>query len=112
MKRSLPALLLIALGLPAPASDWPNWLGPAHNGTSPEKGLLTDWPAAGPKVLWKVPGGDGYSSIAVVGSRAYTLVQRDGAEWAIALDVANGQEKWAKKLSPGFKNKFGNGPRS
>jgi outer membrane protein assembly factor BamB len=112
MKRSLLALALLAVVRPACAADWPNWLGPAHNGTSPEKGLLTDWPAGGPKLLWKVPGGDGYSSVAVVGQRACTLVQRDGAEWVVALDTATGKEKWSKKIAPAYTNKFGNGPRS
>jgi outer membrane protein assembly factor BamB len=112
MKRLLVPLVLCAVVLPTPAADWPNWLGPARNGSSPEKGLLTDWPAAGPKVLWKVPGGDGYSSVAVVGNRAYTLVQRAGAEFAIALDTATGTEKWAQKLAPAYKNSYGNGPRS
>ena len=108
---ALPLLLLVC-GVPAVASDWPCWMGPAHNGASPEKGLLTKWPATGPKVLWKVPGGDGYSSVAVVKERAYTLVQRKGAEWVIALDIADGKEKWAKKIGPEFNNKYGNGPRS
>ncbi len=112
MKRLLPAFVVCTFVLPAPAADWPNWLGPARNGSSPEKGLLTDWPAAGPKVLWKVPGGDGYSSVAVVGDRAFTLVQRDGAEFAIALETETGAEKWAKKIAPAYKNSYGNGPRS
>jgi outer membrane protein assembly factor BamB len=112
MKRLLLPLFLFAFVPPAPAADWPNWLGPARNGSSPEKGLLTDWPAAGPKVLWKVPGGDGYSTVAVVGNRAYTLVQRDGAEFAIALETETGAEKWAKKIAPAYKNSYGNGPRS
>jgi outer membrane protein assembly factor BamB len=112
MKPLLLASTLLTLALPATAADWPQWLGPNRNGTSPEKGLLTNWPAAGPKVLWKVPGGDGYSSVAVVGDRAYTLVQRDGGEWVVALDIANGKEKWAKKIAVAFKNPYGNGPRS
>ncbi len=112
MKRLLFALPVVALALAAVAADWPQWLGPARNGTSPETGLLTDWPATGPKLLWKVPGGDGYSSVAVVGDRAYTLVQRDGGEWAIALDTATGNEKWARKIAPAYKNSYGNGPRS
>ncbi len=113
MKRFPLALGLLAATLSVTlAADWPQWLGPDRNGTSPETGLLTDWPAAGPKLLWKVPGGDGYSSVAVAGPRAFTLVQREGAEWAVALDVETGKERWAKKIAPGYKNKFGNGPRS
>jgi outer membrane protein assembly factor BamB len=112
MKRIFVVLIALGLTLSASAADWPQWLGPARNGTSPEKGLLTTWPTDGPKVLWKVPGGDGYSSVAVVAGKAYTLVQRDGGEWVVALDTASGKEKWAKQIAPAFKNSYGNGPRS
>src|SRR6266513_2419434 len=54
------------------ASDWPHWLGPNNNGSSPETGLLTNWPAKGPKVLWRQPGGEGYSAVAVADGRAIT----------------------------------------
>src|SRR5262249_38597925 len=96
----------------APAADWPQWMGPARDGSSPETGLYTDWSRGQPKLLWKVPGGDGYSSVAVVGQRTYTLVQRDDRELAIALDAATGKELWSTPLAAAYKNKFGNGPRS
>jgi outer membrane protein assembly factor BamB len=92
--------------------DWPQWLGPDRNGSSPETGLLTDWPKEGPKVLWKVPGGDGYSSVAVAAGRAYTLVQRGDDELVIALDAVSGKELWQIRSGPAYLNKFGNGPRS
>src|SRR4051794_39069685 len=111
--RPLPALLAcLALALPAAAADWPHWLGPNGNGSSPETGLLTRLPDKGPKILWKVPGGAGYSAIAVAGGRAITLVQRDGDELALALDPATGKELWKQRIGPAFKNDFGNGPRS
>src|SRR5437667_308153 len=107
---SLTGLLLLAAS--ALAADWPHWLGPNRNGSSPETGLLTTWPAAGPKVLWKVPGGDGYSSVAVAGGRAVTLVQRGGDELVLALDAATGKELWQARVGPAYKNQYGNGPRS
>jgi outer membrane protein assembly factor BamB len=107
-RRGLAVLSLIAVA----GADWPNWMGPAYNGTSPETNLLTTWPKQGPKVLWKVKGGDGYSSVAVAGNRAYTMVQRDGKEVVLALDVKNGNEVWARPVGPAYKNKFGDGPRS
>jgi outer membrane protein assembly factor BamB len=94
------------------AADWPQWLGPNRNGSSPETGLLTKWPKEGPKVLWKVDGGEGYSSIAVANGRAFTLVQKNGKEWAIALDAVKGTTIWEKEVGPIYKNQFGNGPRS
>jgi outer membrane protein assembly factor BamB len=59
-----------------------------------------------------VDGGEGYSSIAVAGGRAITLVQRAGKEWCVALDAVKGTELWAKEIGPFYKNQFGNGPRS
>ena len=42
-------------------SDWPQWRGPERNGISKETGLLKQWPAGGPKLLWQVNDiGDGY----------------------------------------------------
>jgi outer membrane protein assembly factor BamB len=116
--RAVPTLRLLALlgGLLTPtlalAADWPHWLGPKSNGSSPETGLLTRWPEKGPKVLWKVPGGQGYSSVAVAGGRAITLVQRAEGEFALALDATTGKELWKKQIGPFYKNAYGNGPRS
>lgn len=108
------AALLFAL--PLFAADWPQWLGPLRNGHSPEKGLLVKWPASGPKVLWRAEGGDGYSSIAVAGGRAITLVQRTEGKLAgqrvLALDAKTGETLWMSVPYPLFKNQFGNGPRS
>ena len=94
------------------AADWPQWLGPNRNGSSPETGLLTKWPKDGPKVVWKVDGGEGYSSVAVANGRAITLIQRDGKEWVIALDAVKGTKLWETPIGPFYKNAYGNGPRS
>lgn len=40
------------------SSDWPQYLGPNRDSTSPEKGLSRSWPDSGPKVLWTVAVGD------------------------------------------------------
>src|SRR5436190_22862503 len=84
----------------AAAADWPQYLGPNRTGASAETGLLTGWTGDGPKVLWKVEGGDGYSSIAVSGGKCYTLLQRGGEELIVALEASNGKELWKHKLRP------------
>jgi outer membrane protein assembly factor BamB len=94
------------------AADWPQFLGPNRNGSSPETGLLTKWGAEGPKVVWKVEGGEGYSGIAVVRGSLYTVVQRSGEEVLLSLDVKNGKEVWKRSLGPAYKNQYGDGPRS
>ena len=42
------------------AQDWPQFLGPNSNSTSPQKGILRSWPAGGPEVLWTTNVGPGY----------------------------------------------------
>jgi len=112
IEKSLRMTAMLLIAALVSAADWPQWLGPDRNGSSPETGLLTDWPKEGPKLLWKAPGGDGYSSIAVAGGRAFTLVQRGGDELVIALDAKSGKELWTARSGPAYENKFGNGPRS
>ncbi|MCX6628799.1 MAG: hypothetical protein NTW28_14355, partial [Candidatus Solibacter sp.] len=72
MFRSV-CLIVIWLCAIAPAADWSQWRGPNRDGKSAETGLLAQWPAGGPRLVWKVQGlGEGYSSFAVVGNRLYT----------------------------------------
>lgn len=82
--------------------DWPCWRGPNHDGISLETGLLHAWPADGPKLLWKVEGlGEGFSTPSVAGKLIYTMGNRDGQEFVIALDkTAQGKEAWATALGP------------
>jgi hypothetical protein len=66
---ALGATLLLSLSAPALAApgDWPQFRGPNHDDVAPETGLLQDWPAEGPPLVWKATGlGDGYSGVAVV----------------------------------------------
>jgi len=110
--RWLALAFVLGLAAAVAAADWPNWLGPRRDGSSPETGLLTTWPTDGPKLLWKAEGGDGYSSIAVAGGRAITLVQRGGKEVVLALDAVKGTELWQTPIAVAYKNMYGNGPRS
>lgn len=48
------------------------WRGPENNGSYPDKGLLDEWPAEGPEMVFEVEdAGKGYSSAQVVGDRIY-----------------------------------------
>ena len=55
--------LLCALASSVMAQTTPyGWRGPNRNGIYPEKGLLKEWPAEGPQLLWEVAdAGKGYS---------------------------------------------------
>ncbi len=43
----------LAVSLPAVAEDWPNWRGPARNGTSAETGLISSWSVEGENLIWR-----------------------------------------------------------
>lgn len=111
-KHVLAFWMVVAVAAPLTAGDWPHWLGPNGNGSSPETGLLTKWPAGGPKLLWKHPGGDGYSTVAVAKGRAITQVQHDGGEFVLALDAVKGTKLWETRIADAYMNQFGNGPRA
>jgi outer membrane protein assembly factor BamB len=84
----------------ASASDWPQWRGPDRNGVSQERGLLKQWPAEGPKLLWQVNDiGDGYSTPAVVGTRIYLLSNRGMEnEFVQALSTQDGKPVWTTRI--------------
>ncbi|HYP26485.1 MAG TPA: PQQ-binding-like beta-propeller repeat protein [Blastocatellia bacterium] len=84
----------------APTSDWPQWRGPERNGVSQESGLLKQWPAEGPKLLWQVNDiGDGYSTPAVVGTRIYLMSNRGMEnEFVQALSTQDGKPVWTTRV--------------
>jgi outer membrane protein assembly factor BamB len=95
-----PALLLglTCAALAAPG-DWPQFRGPNRDGTSAETGLLQELPAGGPPLVWKATGlGIGYSTVAVVGNRIYTIGEDDQFSSVIALNAADGKRVWFAKL--------------
>jgi outer membrane protein assembly factor BamB len=98
------------------AADWPQYRGPNHDGSTPEK-ISTKWPAEGPKQVWKAELGDSFGSFAVGDGKAFCFIQRkvngQDAEVAVALDANTGKELWASPLGqPTFDSQGGDGPRS
>ncbi len=82
------------------AANWPQWRGPVRDGISKETGLLQEWPAEGPKLLWqKSDLGDGYSTPTVVGNRIF-LINNKGLEdeFVQALSVKDGKPLWTTHI--------------
>ena len=95
-----------------PGANWPQWRGPNRDGISKETGLLKQWPADGPPLVWKASGaGRGYSSFSVANGKLYTMGLRGNREFVIAFDVATGKEAWATAHGGAFHNDRGDGPR-
>ena len=64
------------------------------------RGLLKQWPAEGPKLLWQVNDiGDGYSTPAVVGTRIYLMSNRGMEnEFVQALSTQDGKPIWTTRV--------------
>lgn len=87
------------------------WRGPNRSGVYNETGLLTEWPAEGPKLLWSVDStGRGYGSPVVAGNQLFINGEKDSTSFLYAYSLegkllwktASGQE-WVKNF-PGSRS--------
>ena len=77
------------------AQDWPQFLGPDRNSTSPQKGLLRSWPENGPEVLWSVDVGRGYGGPVVKNGKVYLLDRDDEVgDFLRCFSLQTGEELW------------------
>jgi outer membrane protein assembly factor BamB len=97
---SLPAMVLVGAD-----TDWPRWRGVRGDASSNEKGLLKEWPEGGPPVAWQSKGlGQGFSSLAIVGDRLFTMGSKDGKNFLICLNRADGKRIWETPFGSGEPN--------
>lgn len=94
--------------------DWPGFLGPQGSGVSTETGLLAEWPAGGPPVLWKKRVGEGYAAPAVLGDRLVFFHREGDDEVVECLDVRTGATRWRHTDPTEFRDPYGynGGPRA
>jgi outer membrane protein assembly factor BamB len=105
-------LAFCLLASTALAADWPQLRGPNRDGISRETGLLKSWPAGGPKVLWKIPLGEGFSHLAVAKGRLFTMYGQGENDYAAAYNAETGRPLWRVPLGRKYISDQGNGPRS
>jgi len=86
--------LFQTIDLPAGTNDWHRWRGPAGNGISPEQGWFTPWPKEGPRQLWKVAVGTGFSSVSVSDGRLFTMGNAGGQDSVFCLEADTGKTLW------------------
>ncbi len=87
-------LALAAAPLDLRAADWPQWRGPLRIGISKETGLLSKWPAGGPKRVWTASVGEGFSSVAVANGRLYTMGNDGSRDTVYCLNAVTGKKIW------------------
>lgn len=117
------AATLVTLGLSGPLpsvsplhaaetgnTDLPRFLPNDGNCVYSARGLLRQWPAKGPKELWRIEVGLGKSAVVEAHGRAFTATETDGKQWALCLDPASGATRWKHLLLPKENRHFERGP--
>jgi len=108
-------LLVATGGFGVVAGDWPQWGGPTRDFRVTAQ-IAADWPAGGPRVLWRQPVGEGYSAVAVQGDVAYTMDRQGDRERVVALSTEDGRALWThayrSPLPDWLRRNHGIGPRS
>lgn len=108
----IPAAALTSSAAVPAQPDWPQWQGPERNNLSKDTGLLKQWPAGGPKALWKSGNlGNGYGSLAIAGDRVYVQGGRNGKSTVFALSRTDGRPVWNAPLGKTLDQDRGPGPR-
>ncbi len=112
MKTALLALGLLA-HLSLAATDWPQWLGPHRNGATAEP-VGVHWPDTGPRRVWTLPLGTGFSGPVVAGDRVVVHHRRGDEEIVECLDVHTGAVRWRQSAPATYRDDFGfdPGPRA
>lgn len=114
----LPNATVVAAPSPLAAGavveEWGPFLGPSHNGVSRETKLNLAWDAKGPRLLWSLPRGTGYSSPAIIGGKLVYQHRMGDEDVVECLDATNGTRLWHRAFPTTYEDRYGynNGPRS
>ena len=94
-------------------TDWPNFLGPQRNSTSTETGILTKWPANGPKIVWQRQLGEGYGIGSISRGRLYQFDRVANRARLRCLHAETGKPIWEFAYASEFEDMYGydGGPR-
>ena len=107
--------ILLAFCLPGlRAGNWPQFLGPTRDGVYAGKDLARQWPASGPRVLWKRDVGQGFANPIVADGTLILFHRVDDRDVVDALGADDGRELWSFSYPTDYRDDFGfdEGPRA
>jgi outer membrane protein assembly factor BamB len=94
-------------------TDAPAYRGRNRDGIVVGPALARDWKTQPPREIWREGVGTGLGGIAVVGTLAITLEQRDNEEAVAAYNTENGKLQWIRRYPARFNEQMGGpGPRT
>ncbi len=108
--------------------DWPQWQGPTRDGRWHETGILSSFPADGPRVVWRAEVAHGYSGPAVADGKVFLSdfvksegddrpnpgkkSELSGTERVHCIDANTGTALWKHEYPCKYKLSYPNGPRA
>lgn len=93
-------------------ADWPIYRGPQHNGITGETNWIADFPATGPKQLWKKSIGIGFSTMTISNGRVYAMGNSGKSgpnanqDTVFCFDADTGKEIWKHTYSCPLEPKY------
>lgn len=98
----------------AVTQDWPRFLGPNNDASSGETKLLLTLPKDGPKIVWEMEKGEGYTSPAISGDRLVFFHRIDDEEVIECRHRETGELFWKVAYPVEYRDRYGysNGPRA
>jgi outer membrane protein assembly factor BamB len=94
-------------------SDWPGFLGPTGDSVSTEKGIVTPWPEAGPRLVWHRRLGIGYAMPTVSRGRLFLFDRVGNRARLNCWKSETGEPLWTFEYPTEYKDYYGynGGPR-
>jgi outer membrane protein assembly factor BamB len=112
MLRLVIVEFLLAL-VTAAAEDWPQFLGPRHDGSYAGE-VSSAWPKEGPVATWQKDVGAGFAGPAVAQGKVFIFHRSGNEEKLDCLDAASGNSVWSIGYAATYRDSFGfdPGPRA
>jgi outer membrane protein assembly factor BamB len=105
-------LTLVWLADTVRAGDWPQWLGPHHDGHAADDSPVVEKLAPELKVVWRKKIGGGFSSPVVANGKLVVFDENGREDVARLLDAETGKEIWSTAIGEVYRDEWAAGPRS
>jgi outer membrane protein assembly factor BamB len=106
LKFLFSTLLILLTYIQLNANDLSQWRGESRNGIYNETGLLKEWPAEGPKLLWNFDGlGQGFTSVTIADGKIFTTGLANGQGLVFCLDK-QGKQLWKTEYGKEWAESF------
>ncbi len=91
-------------------SDWPRFLGPNGDGSSPETGILTTWPKEGLSKVWECKLGLGYAPPIVADGKLYHFDRVGDSARLTCRNAKTGESVWRYEYPTQYEDFYGYDP--